>query len=253
MKFGPKGCSKALVLVAVSISISRLLAGDPPEPPKLSTVAPAAELTQQARLYLAGFNEALADEQKYTEKKGAVTRDAHTLTLLALVLAKHDTDHELKSASPALMKASQELAAAPDYAAAKAALAAVESAAGGSATEVAELKWEKVASLGQAMKQVTLVSNRLKRGLRRFEDRAEENARDAAVLAAIAQAVTYDTHEVKNPDDVDKWYQFCSEMRDAAGQLNTTIKAADKDGAGAAMSRLSKNCDSCHEVFRPEE
>jgi cytochrome c556 len=72
------------------------------------------------------------------------------------------------------------------------------------------------------------------------------------VLAAIAQMAVYDTHEVKRPEDLDQWYQFCGQMRDAAGELNAKVKSADKEGAGAAMVKLGRSCDACHAVFHKE-
>jgi hypothetical protein len=89
--------------------------------------------------------------------------------------------------------------------------------------------------------------------MRRFGKQTEEQARDAAVLAAIAQACVYDTHEVKNPDDLDRWYQLCGQMRDAAGELNAKVHAADKPGAEAALLKIAQSCDDCHEAFRVEQ
>ena len=73
------------------------------------------------------------------------------------------------------------------------------------------------------MKQVTFLNNRLKRALQknRFEQMSADTAQYTAQLAVIAQAVTVDTHEVKNPADIDKWFQYSAEMRDAAGELES--------------------------------
>jgi hypothetical protein len=238
-------CAPLAVLVGV------VLAGDPPAPPPLSKVMPAADLIAQVDLCLTGCREALVDAQSYTDKSRQVTRDAHTVAALALVLAKHDQDHRLKASAPDLLAASRQLAKAKDYEAAKTAFVAVESAAQGKSTGAAAApQWEKVAGLGQLMKQVTFVNNRLKRNMRRFDERKDDNARDAAVLAAIAQAANYDTHEVKDPADIDKWYQLCGEMRDAAGDVNAQIHAGDKAKAEAALANLGKSCETCHETFR---
>ncbi|HJT30602.1 MAG TPA: cytochrome c, partial [Pirellulales bacterium] len=167
----------------------------------------------------------------------------------------YDTEHPLKTAAPALVEAAGKLAKSKDYAAAQAAFATVELALadknnGGAAPTTTPAK---VASMGQLMKQVTFVNSRLKRGLRRLGDKTDEKARDTAVLAAIAQAITYDTHEVKHDEQRDDWYRFCGEMRDAAGELNAQIKAADKQGAERALKRLGQSCEACHQVFRPEQ
>ena len=94
------------------------------------------------------------------------------------------------------------------------------------------------------------VNNRLRRNMRRFDERAADNARDAALLAAIGQAILYDTHEVKNPADAAKWYEICAQMRDSAGEVNAKIHAKDKVGAEAAFVKLGKSCDDCHSTFR---
>lgn len=224
---------------------------DPPAPPKLSQVMPADDLVQQVDQFITSTRASLVDEATYADKARSITKEAHTLAAVALMLAQHDQDHRLKSAAPALLVAAQRLAKAKDYAAAKQAFEAVEDAADGEPTEAGPaVKWEKVAGLGQMMKQVTIINGRLKRNLRRFEERKADNARDAAVLAAIAQATYYDTHEVKDPSQVDKWYQLCGEMRDAAGDLNSKVRASDKSGAEAALVNLGKTCESCHLSFQ---
>ena len=58
---------------------------------------------------------------------------------------------------------------------------------------------------------------------------------------------------VKNPADMQQWYQFCAEMRDAAGAVNPAIHAGDQPAATDAMTRLAKSCEICHAVFRKDE
>ena len=86
-----------------------------------------------------------------------------------------------------------------------------------------------------------------------MEKEAEKAAGYAAALAVIGQAAMADTHEVKNPADLEKWYQFCAEMRDAAGAVGNGVRAQDFAATTAAMKRLSQNCDDCHAVFRKKE
>lgn len=254
MNLHPRLRTGALLLVACGLGAA-LLAGDPPPPPSLAGIVPADDLVAQVRAFETSMKAMLTDEKTYQEEAHKLTRDAHTLAAVALVLGLYDNDHELKAAAPALVESAGKLARAKDYAAAQSAFASVGAALaakadGGTAPTT---KPAKVASMGQLMKQVTLVNNRLKRGLRRLGDKTDEKARDTAVLAAIAQAVTYDTHEVKHDEQRDEWYRFCGEMRDAAGELNAQIKAADKQGAERAVKRLGQSCDACHQVFRPEQ
>ncbi len=171
------------------------------------------------------------------------------------MLAHDEKQNALKPNAAAIINASQELAKAKEYDAAKVAYEkldnAVNAAPSGDGTGTPQ--WGKVASMGQLMKQVVLLNNRLKRGMRRFDRQRDELARDAAVLAAIGQAIVYDTHEVKDPEQTDNWYQLCGEMRDIAGELNAKLHAADKAGAEAALLKLAQNCDDCHKAFRNDE
>lgn len=230
-----------------------VLSADPPAPPKLSQIVPADDLVAQVRAFDGDFQKALVDEKTYQDESHKVKRDAHSLAAVAMVLGLYDTDHELKSAAPALVKAARELAAAADYAAAKQAASELHAALAEKGAASEPVKPGKVASMGQLMKQATFINTRLKRGLRRLNDKTDEKARDAALLAAIAQAIVYDTHEVKKEEQQEDWYRFCGEMRDAAGQLNAQIKAADKQGAETALKRLGQSCEACHQVFRPEQ
>jgi cytochrome c556 len=119
------------------------------------------------------------------------------------------------------------------------------------AREVIDQELHGVNSMGQLMKQAGFANNRIKRGLRRITDKADEMARDVAVLAAIAQATVYDTQAVKTGGRLDQWYQLCDEMRDGAGKLNAAIRAADKEGAAQASQELERSCNACHTAFRP--
>jgi hypothetical protein len=231
-----------------------LLAEDPAPAPAVSAFAPAPDLVSQVQLFLTDFDAALADEAAYADKKDTVSRDAHTLATLAVALGLHDTSNELQASAPALLKAAQELATAADYAAAKEALAAVKQAVAGEATDGPSLTWnEKVASLGRLMKQVNNVNIRLRRGVRRLDpNKADENARFAAVLGVIAQSAAIDTHEVPDRARDPEWVQYCHDMRDAAGEVNAAIRAADKEAVAAGMTKLTQSCEACHAAFRIE-
>jgi cytochrome c556 len=253
MKIRLKPLSWIAAIGCLAFAVGRLLAGDPPPAPAVSTYAPADDLVAQVRILVEGFGAIVASEDAYQTDSAKLKREAHTLASLALVLGLHDSDNPLKAVAPSLVAAAKKLAGAGNYDAAKQGVDEVRNAAAGAGESAAgKLQWEKVSGLGQLMKQVTATNLRLKRNLKRFDDKKAENARDAAVLAVIAQMAVYDTHEVKRPEDVDQWYQFCGQMRDAAGELNAKIKAADQDAAGAAMVKLGQSCDACHAVFRKD-
>ena len=238
-----------IVAVLLSVQASQ---GEPPTAPQLSKVIPADELVAQAKLTLAELGPLVAGDKEFADGAEKFKKEANTLIVLALVLGKHDAEHELKAAAPAVLPAAQALAKAKNAATAKAELAAVNAALASRPTAASELKWEKVASLGRIMEQAESLQTEIRTGMRRFEPKAADNARLAATLAAIGQASIYDTHEVKDPADLPKWYQLSAGMRDAAGELSAKFKAADEAGATAALSRLQKSCADCHEVFRSE-
>jgi cytochrome c556 len=101
---------------------------------------------------------------------------------------------------------------------------------------------------------VPTVNSALKRAVtpQRFKSMQQQSAGQSAALAAIAQAVMADTSAVKTSTDLDKWYEYCAEMRTAAGAVNSAIHAQDEAATTAAMSRLAASCETCHKVFRKE-
>lgn len=229
----------------------------PPAAPAVSTFAPAADLIAAARGYSESFAAPTSDATQFNGAQAKILKDAHTLAAIALALALSDEDHALKKSSGDLLLAAQSLAKATDVDTARQAAekikAAVADGAAGTAT-VDPPTWHKVSSMGQMMKQVTFLNNRLKRALQknRFEQSSADTAQYTAQLAVIAQAVIADTHEVKNPADTEKWFQFSAEMRDTAGELNQAIHAKNFDAATAGNARLEKSCATCHEVFHNE-
>jgi len=253
MRFAARWCGLAgLVAVVAVLSAGVALAADAP---KVSTFAPAKDLVVQVDYYVERLENAVKDEAEYKDSTDKIFKDANTLAVLGLTVGLSDEDNKYKKAAPGLVKASQKLAAAKDFAAAKAGVAAVKEALSSSG-DPSSLKWEdKVASLPALMAQVPLVNNRLKRNVGgiRFAKMAKENAGESATLAAIAQASMANADDVKQFGDAAKWNKFCADMRDAAGALNVAIQKKDKDAAGTVMKKLAKSCDDCHEVFHPAE
>jgi cytochrome c556 len=232
--------------------VSAAAAGLPPAP-KVSTFAPAEDLANQVASYLKAFEQAVESEAEYNDSKENIVKQANTLIIIALALGMHDQENQYKSGAAALMKAAQELADARDYASAKKGVEAVKTAAAGQGSGESELRWEKAAALDQLMKQVPVVNTKLKRLVQgtRFKSKAKDTAGYAAVIATIAQGSVADIHEAKSPDQVQKWYEFCAQMRDSAGAVNAAIRAGDQPACDAAMAKLAQSCDECHKVFHP--
>lgn len=246
---------KAIVIFSCAwvLSAAALAADGPPPPPPVSSYAPADQLIQLARDYVASAEKSLADETAFDTEKVRLKKDANTLLCIAVALGTHDRENPLQTSAPALFAGAQKLAAATDFAQGQAALAELQAAMKSESTTGPLLKWGKVASMGQIMKQVTFINTRLKRGIRpgpRFAGAADENARYATTLAVIGQAIVGDTHEVKQPEDMPKWYEYSAAMRDSAAELGTALVARDEANAQAAAKKLEQSCSDCHKVFR---
>jgi hypothetical protein len=224
-----------------------------PDVPKLSTFAPAKDLVNQLQVYINDIEATLESEQEYKDSEGKIGRCTNTLTVIALCLGLHDEDNQYKPRAAALIKASQALAATTDYQSAKKAFEGVKAAAEGNVQSQSELKWEKVASLPDLMKQVPNINTKLKRNVKgaKFKSKAKDTAGYTAAIAAIAQSSIADVSKAKNADEVRQWYEYMINMRDAAGTANAAIRAGNEPAAAEAMKKLTKSCDDCHAVFNP--
>ncbi len=252
MRTGRYFIPRGLSLLAVIALVAPWVLADPPEAPAVSSFAPAADLAAQVQVFRDDIAESIEDDDDFELLKRRLERDGTTLLVIAQHLALHDEEHPLRPAAAALYSAGEQLAAAENVDQATAALAALDKALAGEATGEREFDWGPIASMGRLMKQVTYLNSRLRRNVRRLERNQEKIALEAAVLAAIGQAVLSDTHEVGDDQPIDEWYRFCEEMRDSAGALNAAAKANDEEAAKAAIDALDKSCNGCHEVFRVE-
>jgi hypothetical protein len=176
------------------------------------------------------------------------------LVIIALALGLHDEPNKYQKSAGALMKAAQAVAAAKDYASAKKAVASVKDAAAGKGKADVELKWEKVASLPELMKQVPLINTKLKMKLKgaNFKKKAKDTTGYTAVLAVIAQGTMADHSETKDAEQVKQWETFSASSRDLAGAVNAAIHKGDKEAAEKGMDKLNVSCEDCHAVFKPE-
>jgi hypothetical protein len=226
-----------------------------PQPPKLSSFAPAKDLADQAPKYIRELEAALESEQEFKDSAEKIGRLTNTLGVIALCLGLHDENNEFKPRAAALIKATKELAAAVDYQSAKKAFDALKAAAESNGESTANLKWEKVASLPELMKQVPNINTKLKLNITgtKFKTKAKDTAGYTAVIGAIAQGSMADVSKAKNPQEVKQWYEYMAMMRDAAGEANAAIHAGNQPVATeAVMKKLAKSCDDCHKVFHPE-
>lgn len=244
-----------IVVVVACISVSRVQAiGAPPEAPKVSTFAPAKDLAGQLLEYVEDLKQVVSSEQEYKDGEGKVAKQGNALMLIAMALGTHDSDNAYKATAPAILKASKDLAATKNYAAAKDGVNALAAAVEGKGVAGGgEAKWDKPSSLPELMKQVPAVNTKMKMKLKQFAKGSKAVAGHSAVLAVIAQGSMYDTSEAKNEAQIKQWYDFCAVMRDSAGALNKAAHDKNKEAAEAANKKLAQSCDDCHAVFHPSE
>jgi len=81
----------------------------------------------------------------------------------------------------------------------------------------------------------------LKRGLNRFKSQTSATGGQSAALAVIAQAAMLDPPQGTDPKDLNAWYEYCAEMRDASAAVTAAIHAGDEQQAATAMNRLTKS------------
>jgi len=241
--------------LAVVWSVGGLAVADQPAAPEVSTFAPAKDLAGQVEYYLERLELAVESEEEYNDSQEKIAKDSNVLILVALALGLHDTNNQYQAAAPAVIKAAQQLAAAKDFASAKAGVAAVKAAAASTDGDPSGLKWEeKAAAMEELMEAVPLIHSKLKRYLRgsRFASKADETAGSSAVLAVIAQGSMANSGDTEKPDEVEKWYAFCVQMRDASAAVNAGIRAQDEAATETAMEALDTSCEDCHKVFHAE-
>lgn len=246
---------RALLAIVACLS-AQVLLSETPEPKKISTFAPAADLTEQVDVYIKQMGDAVADRDEFEGAgQSRAWRDANTLAVLALVLSAHDESHALRPSLGAMLKGAKALAMAEDnFEAAEKAFAEIKAARAGAAPSGEAIEWARVASLPALMKQVPLVHAGLRRNVapNRLARTARQSAGLAATLAAIAEAAMLDDEYVKSPKDQAAWRALCVQMRDASGEVNSAVHAQDQARVDAGMKRLLASCDACHAKFRQQ-
>ena len=226
------------------------------ELPAVSTFAATDVLVAEISELVEKTKKSVATEKLYDAATARVEKDAATLAALAVAVALHEEDSELKAAAPALLHAARELAECDNQADAKAAFAAVEAAIESGAGEQDEPSWdEPAAAIEAVMKQVTYLNTQLRRGVRKGKVRRPESAvAQATVLAVLSQAVICDGEDWAEDDEqLAAWNEMSAEMRDAAVAMRDAAAAEDGTAAEAAKERVEKSCKTCHEAFDIDE
>ena len=240
---------------AVAAMSSTAFCAEQPQAPAVSTFAPISALADQVADFVGKLEESVADKDDFDSSKAKIAKDSNTLIVIALALGLSDEDNEYKASAAGIVKAAQQVAAAQDYAAAKAGVDAIKAAIGAKAGGADGLKWEKVAALGELMEAVPALNTKLKGSLRkekRFKKKAQTVAGYAAVIAVIAQGSMANSADTDLPQEADKWFKHCAEMRDAAAKVSQACVKKDHAAAKEAMDKLQETCHTCHDVFHKE-
>lgn len=243
------------LLLAATAMTGTAFSADPPKAPAVSTFAPIPVLADQVEYFVKRLEKAVKDKSDYEDSKARIAKDSNTLIVVALALGISDKDNAYKASAAGIVKAAGELAAAKDYAAAKAGVDAVKAAVEAKAGGADKLKWEKAASLRELMEAVPTLNTKLKGSLKkekRFKKKPEKAAGYAAVIAVIAQGSMANSADTDKPAEAEKWFKYCAEMRDAAGEVGAACVKKDHAAATAALKKLGETCNTCHEVFHEE-
>ena len=189
------------------------------------------------------IQEDAANADQYKDSKEEIAKASNTLAVIVLALGLHDEDNKYKAAAPAILKAAQEVAAAANFDAAKKAAEKLEAAAGSGKAE-GDMKWTKVASLEQLMKQVPLVNTKLKRNVKgaRLKSKAKETAGLSAVIAVIAQGSLANTEEAKatTPELVDQWRKFSKRVAGCGGGCQCGHSRRQPKGHGQGDGQIGR-------------
>jgi hypothetical protein len=228
--------------------------------PRLSTFAPAEDLTYELDFLVGDLEKAVSDKDEFDSQiENRFVRDGNTIALLATALALHDQDNAVKPHAQAIMAAAQKLTEAKDYAAIKTAVENLKGSLGASAG--GDVKWRKISAFKSLMNdEVSSINNKLKTAVDRVKKqskdapkRAKEATANAAMMALIAENAKLYLAETKKPGESQKWIAFSVQFRTAATDVAAKVRAGNRDALAPAMERLNQTCNDCHAVFNPEK
>ncbi len=242
------GLASSLPIVAAGPAADRVTCAP-------SHYVPAKDLVGQLHVLVDHMHSDLATEDEYESgQQQRVARDANTVAVIALVLAKHDQSSQVKKGAKGVIDAALAVAENADqFATANKALASLDEALKSETSD--DISWHSVGDIEQLMLQVPKLNSSLRRGVngRRFAKSRDKAVGLAAALAAIAQVSAFDDTYCSDEADEAKWVKYCVEMRDAAGGVNMAIHRGDQEGAKSMLKTMTRACDDCHAHFRGDE
>ena len=243
----------AVVFVYDSGTTSRAAA---PAATKWSDLISAADLQSEAQDAAERLAADTATAASYKQNGESIAHTAYLLAIWANIAVEHDGPLPFKGNAATIRDKALAIAKTKTHSAAKSTADEVKSlvqggaSAGGSPS--AAMKWSELCELDQVMEEVNPRSTALRRAVRpaSFKKMAKQAARDAAVLAALAQVAQHHTEKAEGEKKVDEWNKLSTDLRTAAIELSKAAAASNASGAKAAQSKVLKACNECHEVFR---
>ena len=221
---------------------------------KVSEYAPLEDLVAAQKYFLAQVEDSLGSKEDYAEDtQERVKKNALVLAIVSMNLNLHDTASQAQTTAAAMVPLAIELAGSvKEYEKAKAVHERLVKATVPSENESQKF-WGMIRGQGAIMKKTNELNAAIKRNLTpaRFEKQTETLKQQTATMAAIGQATLLDTHEVKNPADLQAYEKYAVEFRTAAAELNKAIHAADQAEALKAFARMDRSCHTCHQKFDP--
>lgn len=252
-------CLQLVLLSAASQKIAT--AADAASPPAVSTFAPIGALGEELTFTLDSIDKTLGEAEYGEDQQKDVRAAAHAVVAMAQAIGLSDEDSAWKASALEIMMAAKELAKKSEKAEdAKNALAALKTLVEASkADNVSETPksgdapvWKKEAGLGAIMRHAANLQGRVERSFKRFDKQGKKALGAGVSLAVIANAASFDTHEVKDPAQIGEWVQFAAAMREAAVNVQKASQGSDAEAAQQAVKMLEKSCADCHNVFHKE-
>jgi cytochrome c556 len=243
-----------LLLGAGLVTLPVLYAADLP---KLAEVVAASDLAGAANDLLTSIEPKVADTTALKEAGDEVEHKAYVLALIANGIGRAQGDAAWKKNAGQVREVALKLAKTKSAPEASKLVAEMRSlmAGGGSGAADSEKPWADVSPLKHVMKEVQELRRPISKNTRGagLKSKKDVVARDAALWAFLGYVARHDTGAAKQAKKSQADYEkFADEFIAGSRALSEAARKGDADAVKKAVSRASKACTDCHEVFRPD-
>ena len=239
--------------VVVLVASTLLWQAQAAAPVKVTLVVDLNSAVTEAKAKAEKLAASVADEESFAKalKEKIIAQDAGVLACLAQAITEHDKGKDSGVAGPTLRDSALALRNAKKLADAKTALAGVNAALKGQASDksVAEHPWNKLINMHRMMEEINYRNSRLRRSLKRPR-KLQEDAGHATVLTVLALAMEADTHEVKKKEEIPLWNKMSREYSTGMSKLAKAMLEKKAEVAQEIFNGSANSCESCHEKFR---